>query len=213
PARRGAACAEVAAAAAPPLAARVRTNDAPVATPPREETLLELDGLVKEFPVTSGAMLRREIGTVKAVSDVSFAVRRGETFGLVGESGCGKTTLGWLVVALERPTAGAIRFEGEDIAALRGAALRRRRRDLQLMFQDPYSSLDPRMRVGPVVREPLVVQGVGSRQERHRRASALLEEVGLPANAASRYPHEFSGGQRQRIGLARALALQPKLIV
>jgi peptide/nickel transport system ATP-binding protein len=199
---------------APPSSVSVGTaNDAPVVTSQSGEILLELDGLVKEFPVTSGAMLRREIGTIKAVSDVSFAVRRGETFGLVGESGCGKTTLGWLVVALERPTAGAIRFEGEDIASLRGEALRRRRRDLQLMFQDPYSSLDPRMRVGPVVREPLVVQGVGSRQERYRRASALLEEVGLPANAALRYPHEFSGGQRQRIGLARALALQPKLIV
>jgi peptide/nickel transport system ATP-binding protein len=177
------------------------------------EVLLQIDGLVKEFPVTMGAIVQRKVGTVKAVSDVSFSVRRGETFGLVGESGCGKTTIGWLIVALHRATAGSIRFEGEDVTRLRRSALQRRRRDLQLMFQDPFASLDPRMRVGPIVREPLVVQGVASRSEQRKRAGELLAEVGLSHRSAGLYPHEFSGGQRQRIGLARALALSPKLIV
>jgi peptide/nickel transport system ATP-binding protein len=177
------------------------------------EVVLELDHLEKEFPVTAGAVVQRKIGSVKAVSDVSFRVHRGETFGLVGESGCGKTTIGWLVTALERPTGGAVRFEGDDIATLKGSALRRRRRDMQLMFQDPYASLDPRMKVGSAIKEPLVVQRIGTRKERQARVGELLHEVGLSPQAASLYPHEFSGGQRQRIGLARALALNPKLIV
>jgi peptide/nickel transport system ATP-binding protein len=177
------------------------------------EVVVELDHLVKEFPVTSGVVIQRKLGSVKAVSDVSFQVHRGETFGLVGESGCGKTTIGWLVTALERPTAGAIRFEGDDISKLKGQALRKRRRDLQLMFQDPYASLDPRMRVGAAIKEPLVVQQIGSGSERNTRVGELLDEVGLSPKAAELYPHEFSGGQRQRIGLARALALNPKLIV
>ncbi|HZS29839.1 MAG TPA: dipeptide ABC transporter ATP-binding protein [Gaiellaceae bacterium] len=177
------------------------------------DVLLRLDNIVKEFPVTAGAVLQRKIGTVKAVSGVSFDVHRGETFGLVGESGCGKTTIGWLVTALHRPTSGEILFDGRDISTLRWRALRRARRDLQLMFQDPYASLDPRMRVGPTIREPLNIQSVGSRRERNKRVAELLSEVGLSAKAAGLYPHEFSGGQRQRIGLARALALNPKLIV
>jgi oligopeptide/dipeptide ABC transporter ATP-binding protein len=177
------------------------------------EVLLRLHDIHKDFPVTAGAVLQRKIGTVKAVSGVSFDVHRGETFGLVGESGCGKTTIGWLVTALHRPTSGEIRFDGQDIAQLRGRSLRRRRRDLQLMFQDPYASLDPRMRVGPTIREPLNIQAVGSRAERQKRVAELLAEVGLSPKAAGLYPHEFSGGQRQRIGLARALALNPKLIV
>ena len=180
---------------------------------PGGDVLLELDDVVKEFPVTAGAVLQRKIGTVKAVSGVSFQVRRGETFGLVGESGCGKTTIGWLVTALHKPTSGAIRVDGTDVTELRWRALRRQRRDLQLMFQDPYASLDPRMRVGPTIREPLTIQNVGSRKERRARVSELLAEVGLSPKAAGLYPHEFSGGQRQRIGLARALALNPKLIV
>jgi peptide/nickel transport system ATP-binding protein len=176
------------------------------------EHLLEIKNLVKEFPVTSG-ILQRSVGSVHAVSDVSFAVAAGETFGLVGESGCGKTTIGRMIVALERPTSGEVTLEGTDISRLHGHELRRRRRDLQLMFQDPYSSLDPRMRVGAIIREPLTIQGIGSRQEQQDRVFELLGEVGLPRNSVERFPHEFSGGQRQRIGLARALTLNPQVIV
>jgi oligopeptide/dipeptide ABC transporter ATP-binding protein len=175
--------------------------------------LLELRNLVKEFPVTAGAILQRKVAAVHAVSDVSFTVTAGETFGLVGESGCGKTTIGRLVVALEHPNSGSVLLAGQDISALSGGDLRRRRRDLQLMFQDPYSSLDPRMRVGSIIREPLSIQHVGSHQQQVQRVFELLDEVGLPRNAVERYPHEFSGGQRQRIGLARALTLNPKVIV
>jgi peptide/nickel transport system ATP-binding protein len=172
-----------------------------------------VDHAVKEFALTSGVVVRRKVGTVKAVSDVSLSIRQGETFGLVGESGCGKTTLGRMVVALERPTSGAIEFDGRDIVTLSGRELRHRRRDMQMMFQDPYASLDPRMRVGSILREPLNVQGIGTHDERRARILTMLDEVGLPRRAAELYPHEFSGGQRQRIGLARALALEPKLIV
>jgi oligopeptide/dipeptide ABC transporter ATP-binding protein len=175
--------------------------------------LVRLDQLVKEFDVTSGAIVQRKMGTVKAVSNVSLAIRQGETFGLVGESGCGKTTLGRMVVALEHPTSGGIEFEGEEITDLSGGALRHRRRDLQMMFQDPYASLDPRMRIASILREPLKVQNIGSAEQQKARVLEMLREVGLPTKAAELYPHEFSGGQRQRIGLARALALEPKLIV
>jgi peptide/nickel transport system ATP-binding protein len=175
--------------------------------------ILRVEHLVKEYPVMAGSVIRHQIGTVKAVSDISFAIRRGETFGLVGESGCGKTTVGRLLVAIERPVSGTIHFEGDEVNRLTGTALRRRRRDLQLMFQDPYASLDPRMRVGSIVREPLKVQKVGDTSEQRDRVRQLLKEVGLSPEAVTRYPHEFSGGQRQRIGLARALALDPKLIV
>jgi oligopeptide/dipeptide ABC transporter ATP-binding protein len=177
------------------------------------KVIIEIDRLVKEFPVTAGAVLQRKVGSVKAVSDVSFSVREGETFGLVGESGCGKTTIGRLVVALEKPTSGAIRFDGEDVTKLGRRALRRGRRDFQIMFQDPYASLDPRMRVGTILREPLKVQGIGSRTEQWERVGALLREVGLSKKSVDLYPHEFSGGQRQRIGFARALTLNPRLIV
>jgi peptide/nickel transport system ATP-binding protein len=175
--------------------------------------LLVLDHVVKEFPVTSGALLQRSVGTVKAVSDVTLTVPRGGTLGLVGESGCGKTTIGRMVVALERPTSGRVLFEGQDLGALSGAQLRRVRKDLQIMFQDPYSSLDPRMRVGSILAEPLQIQGTGSRAEQRDRVASLLHEVGLSPRSTQLYPHEFSGGQRQRIGLARALALSPKVIV
>jgi peptide/nickel transport system ATP-binding protein len=175
--------------------------------------LLEVRNLVKEFPVTAGAILQRRVASVHAVSDVSFTVAAGETFGLVGESGCGKTTIGKVVVALERPDSGSVLLAGRDISALGRGELRRQRRDLQLMFQDPYSSLDPRMRVGSIIREPLTIQHVGTHREQQQRAYELLDEVGLPRNSVERYPHEFSGGQRQRIGLARALTLNPKLIV
>ena len=175
--------------------------------------LLEARGLVKEFPVGGGAILRRSAATVKAVSDVSFAVRPGQTLGLVGESGCGKTTIGRMAVALERADAGSVLLRGTDVSRLRGGELRRARRDLQIMFQDPYSSLNPRMRVGAIIREPLAAQRLGTPREQRERVFELLGEVGLPRNAVERYPHEFSGGQRQRIGLARALTLNPGLIV
>jgi oligopeptide/dipeptide ABC transporter ATP-binding protein len=166
----------------------------------------------KEFPV-SGGILQRRTGSVKAVSGVSIEINAGETFGLVGESGCGKTTLGRLIVALEKTDSGAIRFDGTELKSLSGRELRQKRRDLQLMFQDPYASLDPRMKVGTILQEPLVVQGIGGRREREKRVAELLAKVGLPRSAVNRYPHEFSGGQRQRIGFARALILNPRLIV
>jgi oligopeptide/dipeptide ABC transporter ATP-binding protein len=175
--------------------------------------LLELRNLVREFPVTSGAILQRKVGAVHAVSDVSLSVPAGQTLGLVGESGCGKTTIGKMIVALEKPDSGSVLLDGDDVSAMSGNELRKVRRDLQLMFQDPYSSLDPRMRVGSIIREPLVIQRIGSSKAQQERVFELLGEVGLPRNAVERYPHEFSGGQRQRIGLARALTLNPRLIV
>jgi peptide/nickel transport system ATP-binding protein len=174
--------------------------------------LLDLRDLVKEYPITHGIM-QRKLGVVHAVSGVSFAVEAGETFGLVGESGCGKTTIGKLVVALETPSQGSVALAGRVVSGLSGRELRQKRRDLQLMFQDPYSSLDPRMRVGAIIGEPLSIQRMGSRKEQQERVFELLNEVGLPRNAVERYPHEFSGGQRQRIGLARALTLNPRVIV
>jgi peptide/nickel transport system ATP-binding protein len=190
------------------------SDQAPGAVPAADGApLLEVRGLVKEFPVTAGAILQRKVGSVHAVSDVSFSVDAGQTFGLVGESGCGKTTIGRVVVALEKPNSGSVLLNGDDVSGMHGGELRRYRRDLQLMFQDPYSSLDPRMRVGAIIREPLAIQKIGSGRDQQKRVMELLDEVGLPRNAVERYPHEFSGGQRQRIGLARALTLNPKLIV
>jgi peptide/nickel transport system ATP-binding protein len=174
--------------------------------------LLELRNLVKEYAVTSG-LLQRKMQSVKAVSDISFSVSAGTTFGLVGESGSGKTTVGKMIVALERPNSGTVLLDGLDVPKLRGAELRHMRPDLQLMFQDPYLSLDPRMRVGSIIAEPLALQRLGNRHEQRERVLELLGEVGLPRNAVERYPHEFSGGQRQRIGLARALTLNPRVIV
>jgi len=175
--------------------------------------LLEITNVVREYPVTSGAVLQRKVASVKAVSDVSIHLDAGETFGLVGESGCGKTTLGKMIVGVEKPDAGTITLDGRPVFALRGRALRRARKDLQMMFQDPYASLDPRMRVQTSLREPLVIQRLGNRREQEQRVMRMLDEVGLPASALERYPHEFSGGQRQRIALARALMLEPRVIV
>ena len=174
--------------------------------------LLEIADLKKHFPVRHSAFGARR-GVVRAVDGVSFDLHVGETLGVVGESGCGKSTVGRMILRLIEPTAGTIRFAGEDLLALEGAALRRRRADIQLIFQDPQGSLDPRQTVARIVGEPLVIHGIGDRAERRRRVLALLERVGLGAEHLDRHPHEFSGGQRQRIGIARALALDPKLVV
>jgi oligopeptide/dipeptide ABC transporter ATP-binding protein len=176
------------------------------------EFLLEVRNLVKHFPVSGGLFGQR--GLVRAVDDVSFVIRRGETLGLVGESGCGKTTTGRCILMLERPTSGQILFEGRDLTALDQRALRPVRRKIQVIFQDPYSSLNPRMTVGQIVAEPLAVHGiVPDRGARAARVRDLLTHVGLLPQHAHRYPHELSGGQRQRVGIARALAMEPSLII
>jgi peptide/nickel transport system ATP-binding protein len=188
-------------------------TEAPMPGPGIGDVLLDVEHLVKDYPVTRGAVLQRRVGWLSAVADVNFAIRSGETFGLVGESGCGKSTIGKLVVGLETLTGGSINFKGKDLAKSSGREYRRERRNIQLMFQDSYASLDPRMRAGTLLREPLVIQGIGSKQEQIKRVDEMLDKVGLPRSAAERYPHEFSGGQRQRLGFARALMLQPQLIV
>jgi oligopeptide transport system ATP-binding protein len=172
---------------------------------------LEVRNLVKEFSRTRGIFGGRTV--VRAVDGVSFIVEEGETFGLVGESGSGKTTTGRCILRLIEPTSGEIRFKGEDVLAFNRARMRQARRDMQIVFQDPYSSLNPRMRVGTIVEEPLVIHRMGSRTERLARVTELFELVGLDPTQLARYPHQFSGGQRQRIGLARALALNPSLII
>ena len=175
--------------------------------------VLQVDGLVKHFPVSRGIILRRQVGLVRAVEDVSFEIARCETLALVGESGCGKSTTGRLVLRLMDPTAGSVRFKGEEIATLDKGALRRLRRHMQIIFQDPYASLNPRMTVGEILAEPLQVHEIGDATSREARGRELLEIVGLLPEHARRYPHQFSGGQRQRIGIARALAVNPDLIV
>jgi len=174
--------------------------------------LVEVRSLKKYFPIKKG-VLAREVARVHAVDDVSFAVREGETLGLVGESGCGKSTLGRTVVRLLEPTAGDVLFQGRSIGKLGTRAMRPLRREMQMVFQDPYASLNPRKRVGSIIGDPLQIHGVGDKGERRQRVQELLETVGLSPEHYNRFPHEFSGGQRQRIGVARALALRPKLIV
>jgi oligopeptide transport system ATP-binding protein len=177
------------------------------------EVLLRVEGLKKHFPITKGIVIQRQVGAVKAVDGISFEIIRGETLGLVGESGCGKSTTGRTILQLYRPTAGDVYFEEANLAELKGAPLRRMRRRMQMIFQDPYASLNPRMTVGNIIGEPLEVHNVASGKERRERVQELLALVGLNPYFVNRYPHEFSGGQRQRIGVARALALQPDFIV
>jgi ABC-type oligopeptide transport system ATPase subunit len=178
------------------------------------EPLLRVRGLVKHFPIDRGVMLRRNVGAVRAVDGIEFDVMRGETFGIVGESGSGKSTTARLIARLLEPTAGEVRFEGRDITALRGAELKPVRRELQMVFQDPYSSLNPRKTIGSIVAEPLVIHRVESdRATRKHAVQELMDMVGLNPEHYNRYPHEFSGGQRQRVGIARALALGPKLLI
>jgi peptide/nickel transport system ATP-binding protein len=175
--------------------------------------LVQLENLKVYFPIKSGVVLDRHVGDIRAVDDISLTIRRGETLGLVGESGCGKSTVGRTILRLYKPTAGRILFEGRDISQLSEGELRPIRRRMQMVFQDPYASLNPRHSVGRIVGEPLRSHGLANRREAGSRVRDLLQIVGLPADAAGRYPHEFSGGQRQRIGLARALALNPDFIV
>ena len=178
-----------------------------------DDLLLEIKDLKKHFPITSGIVIQRQVGAVKAVDGVSFDIRRGETFGLVGESGCGKSTTGRTILQLYKPTDGSVNFEGVELAGLNTGEMRRMRREMQMIFQDPYASLNPRMNVGRIIEEPLIVHNVGNEKERKERVAYLLERVGLNPYYVNRYPHEFSGGQRQRIGIARALALEPSFIV
>ena len=176
--------------------------------------LLEVHNLKMYFPITRGIVIQRHVGDIKAVDDITFIVKKRETLGLVGESGCGKSTTGRAILQLYRPTAGSVLFKGEDLTLLKGEALRRKRREMQMIFQDPYASLNPRMTVGSIISEPLEVHNIySSRKERQERVQELLRVVGLNPYFVNRYPHEFSGGQRQRIGVARALAVNPEFIV
>ncbi len=178
------------------------------------EPLVEVRDLVKHFPITRGVLIQRKVGAVQAVDGVSFDVARGETLGIVGETGCGKSTTARLIMRLLDATSGEIRFDGEDVTQLKGARLKQLRRDMQMIFQDPYSSLNPRKTVGATIGQPFVIHGLlDGKAERKRAVQELMETVGLNPEHYNRYPHEFSGGQRQRIGVARALALKPKLLI
>jgi len=177
------------------------------------ETLAQVRGLVKHFPITRGTIRRRVVGQIRAVDGVSFDLYRGETLGLVGETGSGKTTVGRTMLRLYEPTAGEVIFDGVDLMSMKGKDLDRMRRRISMIFQDPFASLNPRMTIGSIVGEPLVVHEAGNKKERQARVQQLLELVGLNPQFVNRYPHEFSGGQQQRIGIARALALDPELVI
>jgi oligopeptide transport system ATP-binding protein len=183
-------------------------------TQPSGETLLAVRGLKMYFPITKGVLIQRQVGAVKAVDGIDLEIKRGETLGLVGESGCGKSTAGRAILQLYKPTAGEVLFKGRDLTKLSAGDLRRTRRDVQMIFQDPYASLNPRMTVGDIISEPIKVHGLrNGRAAVRSRVQELLQVVGLNPNFANRYPHEFSGGQRQRIGIARALAVEPDFVV
>ncbi len=177
------------------------------------DNLISVEGLKMYFPVTAGFLIQRHVSDNKAVDGITFDIKRGETMGLVGESGCGKSTTGRAILQLYKPTEGKVRWEGEDLVPLTGSQLRRFRRRMQMIFQDPYASLNPRMSIGDVIGEPLVIHGMGNSAERRERVAELMRVCGLNPFYASRFPHEFSGGQRQRIGIARSLAVSPDFIV
>jgi oligopeptide transport system ATP-binding protein len=192
------------------------TTTSPVHVPTDGTTdgeLLKVENLKMYFPITQGIILQRQVGWVRAVDDISFAVKRGETLGLVGESGCGKSTTGRAILQLYKPTGGNVNFLGKELTKLGGGELRKMRREMQMIFQDPYASLNPRMTVGSIIGEPLEIHNLAKGKEKQERVQELLRIVGLNPYFANRYPHEFSGGQRQRIGIARALAVQPSFIV
>jgi oligopeptide transport system ATP-binding protein len=180
---------------------------------PATEVLLKVEDLVKHFPIKKGVVVQREVGAVHAVDGVSFEIYQGETLGLVGESGCGKSTTGRTILQLYRPTSGKVIYEGKNLVELKGEELRKTRRRMQMIFQDPYASLNPRMTVGQIITEPMLIHNLISQRDAQKEAERLLKLVGLNPAYTSRYPHEFSGGQRQRIGVARALSLEPALIV
>jgi peptide/nickel transport system ATP-binding protein/oligopeptide transport system ATP-binding protein len=191
----------------------VSSVDAPTPPPAAKPALLEVTDLFKHFPVRGGGLFRRNVGEVKAVSGVSFSIASGETLGLVGESGCGKTTTGRAVLQLIKPTSGSVRFDGTELTELDPGDMRKMRRQIQVVFQDPFASLDPRLPVGEAIAEPLQIHGIRNRSAQQHRVAEMLKLVGLEPYHANRYPNEFSGGQRQRVGIARALVLQPKLLV
>jgi oligopeptide transport system ATP-binding protein len=196
------------------MSTEVKTSPVTQKTDGREDNVLvRVVNLKKYFPIMRGIIFQRQVGAVKAVDGISFDIKRGETLGLVGESGCGKSTTGRTILQLYRPTEGAVYFKGENLVELKGEALRRKRRDMQMIFQDPYASLNPRMTVGSIIAEPLEIHGIATGKAAKERVQELLQLVGLNPYFANRYPHEFSGGQRQRIGVARALASNPSFIV
>jgi oligopeptide transport system ATP-binding protein len=178
-----------------------------------DDYILRVEGLKMHFPITQGILFQKQVGAIRAVDGLTFSIKRGETLGLVGESGCGKSTTGRSILQLYRPTAGHVFFEDKDLTVLNGTEMRHQRRQMQMIFQDPYASLNPRMTVGNIVGEPLDVHNIGDKQSRRDRVAELLQIVGLNPYFVNRYPHEFSGGQRQRIGVARSLAINPKFIV